>query len=296
MIAPNNRTPRHLVIQGLVSSMMLTFWLGFSVLFAQSDTNNHASANNSPASISATNRDFPSVGMSRRINDLILPGSELTTKPIDDKSPIVLRIVDSRVHGTAFRYDLVYYGLEPGNYDLVDYLARVDGSDTDDLPAIDVQIDSVLPDGQIVPNELDQGERPRIGGYRLAVWIIGSLWLVGLLLLIFWPRTKLEVQKLESETPKSLADRLRPMVESALHGKLSNSEKAELERLLLAYWHDKLDLGNLPPATAIQRMRQDADAGHLITVLEEWLHSPDQAADVDVNKLLEPYRHVTATY
>jgi len=42
--------------------------------------------------------ESPTVGVSRSIRDLILPGSELTTKPIDGQSPIILRIADSRVH------------------------------------------------------------------------------------------------------------------------------------------------------------------------------------------------------
>ena len=59
------------------------------------------------------------------------------SKPLDDRrAPVVLRIVDVYPHGTAFRYDLEYYGLEPGTFDLRDYLRRKDGSSTADLPPI----------------------------------------------------------------------------------------------------------------------------------------------------------------
>src|SRR5438876_7853227 len=69
------------------------------------------------------------VGMPARIEQLVLPGSELEVKPLEDRrQPVVLRIVTSYPHGTAFRYDLVYYSLEPGEFDLRDYLRRKDGS------------------------------------------------------------------------------------------------------------------------------------------------------------------------
>ena len=60
----------------------------------------------------------------------VLPGSELEVKPIGERTPIVLRIVRVFPHGTAFRYDLEYYGLEPGSFDLKDYLQRKDRSST----------------------------------------------------------------------------------------------------------------------------------------------------------------------
>ena len=55
------------------------------------------------------------VGMPARIDQLVLPGTELEVRPIDDRlAPIVVRIVNTYPHGSAFRYDIVYYGLEPG--------------------------------------------------------------------------------------------------------------------------------------------------------------------------------------
>ncbi len=64
------------------------------------------------------------VGMPARIEQRVLPGSELEVRPIDDRrAPIVLRILGVYPHGTAFRYDFVYYGLDPGTYDLKDLLA-----------------------------------------------------------------------------------------------------------------------------------------------------------------------------
>jgi len=239
----------------------------------------------------------PTVGISHRIADLILPGSELTTKPIDDQSPIVVRIDNSRIHGTDFRYDIVYYGLEPGEFDLRDSLARIDGTSTADLPSIPVRIDTLLGKGQVVPNELGQQAAPRIGGYRTALWGVGAIWLIGLLALIFYPRSRNERAAAAQAQPTTLADQLRPYIESAGRGDLSDHDKAELERLLLAYWHDELQVGDLPPAQAIAKLRADEKAGQLFTTLERWLHSPDpiDVPEAEISDLLRPYQDAAAS-
>ena len=100
-------------------------------------------------------RSATTVGMPARIEQLVLPGSELEAKPIEDRrTPVVLRIVNSYPHGSAFRYDIVYYGLEPGEFDLKDSVRRKDGSPITDVPSIPIKIEPVLPPGQIEPHRL----------------------------------------------------------------------------------------------------------------------------------------------
>src|SRR5262249_14712758 len=72
------------------------------------------------APISATS----TVGMPVRIEQVVLPGSELEPVAVTDKTLVVIRIDAVYPHGTALRYDLVCYGLEPGEYDLRKYLQR----------------------------------------------------------------------------------------------------------------------------------------------------------------------------
>src|SRR5687768_1974296 len=98
----------------------------------------------------ADDQRHSTVGMPARIDQLVLPGSELEVKPLDDrKLPVVLRIAAVFPHGSAYRYDLVYYGLDPGTFDLKDYLRRKDGSSTVDLPTLKVEIQTLLPPGQV---------------------------------------------------------------------------------------------------------------------------------------------------
>ena len=94
----------------------------------------------------------------------------------------------------------------------------------------------------------------------------------------------------------SLADRLRPLVEDAMHGKLDDGKQAELERMLLTYWRGKLDLNDATAAEAITKIRNHETAGELLRQLEGWLHMPaERRQQVDVGSLLEPYRNIRAT-
>lgn len=236
-----------------------------------------------------------SVGLPARIDQIVLPGSELEVKKLDDrKLPIVLRIVNVFPHGTAHRYDLVYYGLDPGTFDLRDFLRRKDGSSTADVPALTVEIKAVLPPGQIEPNKLETQAGPWLGGYRLMLIAGGVLWLGGLAAILLVGRKRRAEQARLAKRPVTLADRLRPLVEEAKTGTLSTTQRAELERLLLTFWQRRLGLENAKPHEAFAAMKQHADAGPLIRQLENWLHRPDPADSVDVGALLKPYAEIAA--
>src|SRR5436305_10487 len=72
-------------------------------------------------------RHVTRVGMRGHLDAVILPGPELEVRPLEDsQAPFVLRIVNVYPHGTAFRYDFVYYALEPRSYDVTDYLRPKD--------------------------------------------------------------------------------------------------------------------------------------------------------------------------
>src|SRR5262249_12893006 len=127
--------------------------------------------------VSAEDRRNSTVGMPARIGQFVLPGPELEARPQEDRlAPVVLPVGTVYPHGTAFRYDLEYYGLEPGTFDLKDSLRCKDGSPPGDLPAIRVTIEPMLPAGQVLPHALEAKAPPAIGGYRLALIVGGILW------------------------------------------------------------------------------------------------------------------------
>ena len=238
------------------------------------------------------------VGVSARVDQLVLPGPELVVKPLNDhRDAIVLRIVAAFPHGTAYRYDIEYYGLEPGTFDLRHYLQRVDGSSIEDLPALPVVIESVLPPGQIQPNEIFSRPSPSLGGYRLTLIVSAVIWLAGLLAILFWIRTehnRASGAGSSPERPLSLADRLRPTVENAIAGTTSTRELAELERMLVAFWRKRLKLDHLGAADAFVVLREHREAGALLEQLEIWLHQPENSTHVNVAALLRPYQNLPA--
>ncbi len=236
-----------------------------------------------------------SVGLPVRIEQLVLPGTELEAKPLSDRdAKVVLRIVSAYPHGTAFRYDLEYYGLEPGQFDLRDYLKRKDASASDDLPPIPVKIVSALPAGQILPGELQPVSPPWVGGYVLVLLLGAVVWIAGLIALIFMGRKKRKTAVRVAEHQLTLAERLQPLVESALAGRLTLDQQAALERLLLGYWSERLGLTDVDPAEAMQRLRSHPEAGQLLRQVEAWLHQPGGAREVNLAQMLAPYRGASA--
>lgn len=230
------------------------------------------------------------VGVSARISDLVLPGSELEVAPPQSDAPLVLRIVAVRPHGDAFRYDLEYWGLESGERDLREWLRRSDGSSTADLPPLVVTFTTALPEGRVLPHAPAPSRLPRFGGYRLALVVGGVVWSIGLVALLVVGRRRRLAHESARPRERTLAERLRPLVESALRGELGRTERAELELSLVAFWRKRLQLEERRPEQVLVVLRDHPEAGPLLRGLEDWLHRPDPRESVDVSALLAPYR------
>jgi len=224
---------------------------------------------------------------------IVLRGSELRAKPLQENSPIVLRILNAFPHGDSFRYDIRFHGLEPGKFDLSNWLERKDGSPSDDLPAIDVEIQSLLPAGQITPNALETGWFPRLGGYRVVAIGLGLLWTLILLGLIFLNRKKAVAEE-ESEAKMSLADLLKQKIDAATDDRLDSSQYAELERMLFGFWRKRLNLESVSSADALAKIKQHDEAGPLMRQLEQWMHNPSSPKDVNLASMLKPFKNLPA--
>ena len=237
---------------------------------------------------------LPTVGMEGKVQTII-PGARLEAKPVDDKAPLIVRIASAEEATGGTRYDIRYIGLEPGSYDLKQYLLRVDGSTNVPIPAIPVTVAGVLPethDGKLV----DTSGAPLrfLGAYKWAVIAVGVVWLASLYPLIFAKRKCAAVVVDATPPPPSLADRLQPLVQQAAEGKLSTEGKGQLERLLLSHWRERLQLADASMVEALARLRQHREAGALLRALEDWLHRPPGTANVDVAAVLAPYRSIPA--
>jgi len=230
------------------------------------------------------------VGFPVVLKQVLLPGSELTGRPVESReAKVVVRVLDSFAHGDGFRYDLEVTGYEPGVHNLSESLVRKDGNATADLPPVWVEITSQLPAGQVKPHQLPPTP-PSITGYYTALMIAAAgLWILGLLGILFWGRGK-ETHLSGKDRKPTVADRLRPLLERAAAGKLNDDERASLERVLLAFWRKKLRLEKLPPAQLYPQLRQHPEAAGLLLQMEQWLHAPGASEGLDWQQLLEPYR------
>jgi len=232
------------------------------------------------------------VGLTGDVKDVLLPGPELRVKPDPEgRSPVVVRLTATYPHGTAgFRYDLNWFAYEPGSHNLADSLERVDGSPTGELPSVMVEAVSLLPPGP--PRTLAEFSAPipKLGGYRTALIVGGCVWVAGLIALLCWRRKKPAPDETHTLPDPPLADRLRVLLDQARTGTLDADGRARLERLVLGFWRERLDLTGLPVPEAIRRLREHPEAGGLLRQVEEWLHSGKSGArESEMAALLTPY-------
>lgn len=224
--------------------------------------------------------------------DVVLPRPDYEVKPVDDRSELILRIEAVTPAGTnGYRYDLHYIGFEPQQFDAAAYLQRADGTPATELSNLAVHVGSVLPanhDGTLA--DPVASVFPWTGGYRALLWSFGALWLVGLGWFAWKSRRVKPVPPPTPVRPPTLAELMRPLVEAAAAGQLSPAGQAQLERMLMGFWREKLGLeADLPMVAALARLKQHAEAGPLVLALERWLHSRQGATQADIAKLLEPY-------
>ena len=242
---------------------------------------------------SSTAQPPAGVGLTGLIQDLLLPGSELQVKPDPEgRSPVVVRMTAVRPHGTAgFRYDFSWFAYEAGPHDLSQYLERIDGSPLGAMPAIGVEAVALLPPGppQTLPEF--QAPLPKLGGYRTALVAGGCLWLAGWVALFIWRRPRSRTAAaVAPDAVRPLAERLRFLLESARTGSLDADGRAQLERLVLGFWRERLHLTDLPVPEAVHRLRNHPEAGGLLREVESWLHSgKSTASETHMAALLLPY-------
>lgn len=232
------------------------------------------------------------VGIAARVEQLVLPGSELVVAHADRDAPLVLRIVATWPHGDALRYDLEFWALEAGEYDLRTLLARADGAvlAPDELPPIPVTVGAVLSDKSAQPHVPGAARAERIGGYTKLAIAAGVVWVAGLAWLLWSGRKRRAALQTAPERPRTLAERLAPLVERARGGQLTSSERSQLELSLVAFWRRKLGLESERPELAVAALRSHAQAGPLLVSLERWLHEPAHSESIDIAALLAPYR------
>jgi hypothetical protein len=229
---------------------------------------------------------------------IVLNRGDYQPKPLDDRTPLILRIEAIHPEGAGrFNYDFHYIGFEPGSYDLGNYLILPDGSPAAEAGGMVIDVKSILPadhDGSLNPYFTQPF--PWFGGYRVMLGALAAIWVFGLVAFHWFGRRKKPDPVVETAPPSpGYAERMRPLVEAAAAGNLSVSGQAELERLMTGYWRDKLALPDQRMADALAILKRHPDAGTLLLALERWLHRPGGANRAEIDRLLDPYRHPPVT-
>ncbi len=241
------------------------------------------------------------VGMEERVS-FVSDHGDLRVREQDAASEVLLRIADVAAVGERWRYDLRFVGMVPGDFDLAARLERVDGAaaSSSGIGPLPVHVEGLLPedhDGAL--SEAIRARKARLA--RLAPWLAGlaALWLAPLVYVFFTRRRRVAPRAepaLLEEAPRTLADQLRELIGEAREGALSREAGAQLERLMIAAWRERLGARDLAPADAIARLRADPEAGRGYGTLERWLHaaadrSPSQA---EIDAALAPFAALPA--
>ena len=242
------------------------------------------------AKIEGDSRVEVSVGMSGFVKQVVFSGSELTVREVDPRrSPVAVRIDDVYPHGDDFRYDLTFFGLEPGTHNLTEYLALKDGGSVEDLAPIMITVKSILPTDQFAPSEPKLGLMARVGGYYTMMILAIVLWVAGLLAILFWGRRRKEVKVGDARAGVSEVDQIRLLVDQAMDsGELSSEQKADLDMRVLTFWRTRRDLSGLAVADSLVKLKQDEQAGPLLKGLEKWFYSRSAPTRDEIVTLLNP--------
>jgi hypothetical protein len=232
------------------------------------------------------------VGLPLVVREIHIPGGEVRPKPRRDREPpLVVRVLEIKPAKGGSRYDFEIHGLEPGSHDLADFLEPVDAAAAAEIPSIPLNITTALPEGLLVPPPVTPGQLPELGGYRTKMIALAAVWAAGLLGILAWRRKKPVADGAAALAPPSLAERLRPLVDRAAKGGLSDGERASLERLVIGHWRAELpEIAAMAPAEALAALRQHPQASPLILAMERWLHArSSEVGPAEIERLLKPY-------
>lgn len=218
-------------------------------------------------------RDRITIGVEgRRV--VAIPGPRLTAIPYTHGDALSVRIAGVEPIKGGYRYDLRYMAYGPSRQDLRDFLLDERQQPASRLPEMPVSVAALLPkdeSGQLLetpPTPIDLRTN-----YRWGMGLLWCLWGLLLLPLFFYgrkPRSRVVVLP-----PPTVPERLRTLLEHAAHCELTVEQQTDVEKLLLAFWADKLQLPKERLIETLDELRKHSAAGEHVSRVEKWLHSRD---------------------
>jgi hypothetical protein len=114
------------------------------------------------------------------------------------------------------------------------------------------------------------------------LWVAWGLSLVPLLVAGHRRRK----QRVVAPPPPTIEVRLRELLERAAHEKLSIAEQVDLERLLAAYWTERLRVSGESWGDVLDQVRRDPQAEKQLARVERWLHARSTPVNGEVAREL----------
>ncbi|MFM9965700.1 MAG: hypothetical protein ACKV2Q_31335 [Planctomycetaceae bacterium] len=216
-------------------------------------------------------RDRVTIGVEGR-QVVTIPGPRLSAIPYTHGDALAVRIAGVESIPNGFRYDLRYMAYGPGRHDLRGYLVDERQQPVSGLPEMTVSVAALLAkdeSGQLMetpPTPIDLRTN-----YRWGMGLLWCLWGLLLLPLFFYgrkPRSRVVVSP-----PPTIPERLRTLLEQAAHSELTVEQQTDIEKLLLAFWADRLQLPRERLSETLDELRKHPAAGAHVSRVEQWLHS-----------------------
>lgn len=230
-----------------------------------------------------------SVGVGLVIEGIEISGSKVIPIPrADYQVPIVLRIVSAEQTEEGYTYSLHAEGLDPGNYDLAKYLKREDNTPLE-VDVIPFEVNSILANKLDEPRKLTSTKPEGIGGYTTLLWVLGILWLLVLLGMIFYKKRS-DLPAEDQAPPPTLTEKITALLKQSNNDKLNTENQAQLERLLIGHWMEKFpELKDKPMSESLTFLRNNEESSPMIRSVERWLHSGKEVTDDEIRDTLAPY-------
>jgi hypothetical protein len=202
-----------------------------------------------------------------------IQGAQLVAAPFTPGDAVSLRIAEALPTAGGYRYDLRYIPYGPGEHDLAEHLVTIEGRRPADLPKIVIETDSLLPKNH--KGELYASPTSAIdlhSKYTLTMRLLWALWGMSLVPLLVYGHRRRKARPVEPPPP-TIEERLRGLLERAAREKLSVEEQVDLERLLAAYWSERLGVDGDNWSDVLDALRKDPKADKQLSRIERWLHS-----------------------
>ena len=232
-----------------------------------------------------TAQDKGNVGMVKRVQ-VEFPGELLAAAKVDEKAAAMVRIISYEKTRNGFSYDLEFIGLEPGKYNLLDYMRTASRLDPVKLDPYPVEVGTNLNEdfnGELVDFQKDmKALKP---WYKKTSYIVFIVWVLLLPVIIFAGRKKKKVEEVEEVKEKTLNEKICELLVS-LEGNSTKELWQKIEGLILKHWYEKKSLQGLPMHEAIMKLKADSEAGPFIVKLEKGLHSKEFKNEQEVADLI----------